>query len=138
MESNSGLLKVDPKDAVPLWKQIEEKIRRLVASHALGPGSAVPSVRDLARELRINPATVVRAYQRLTDDGVLIVRRGEGTFVADQPPALAKRERTRVLREGALRYASLAATLGASADEALAEVEAAWSALGRAREERVK
>jgi GntR family transcriptional regulator len=125
-------ISVDPQDATPIWKQIEERVRRLVASRGLPPGSPVPSVRDLARELRINPATVVRAYQRLTDDGVLAVRRGEGTFVADSPPAMGKPERIRLLREGAMRYVSLAATMGATEDEIVGQASAAWQSLGRA------
>ena len=78
-------LSVDPSDAVPLWKQIEENVRRLVASGALKPGSAMPSVRELARDLSINPATVAKGYQHLVDAGILAVKRGEGTFVAAKP-----------------------------------------------------
>ena len=98
-------LHVDPASSTPIWSQIEEGVRRLVASGALSPGRPVPSVRDLARELRVNPATVAKAYQRLTDAGVLTVKRGEGTFVADAPPAMARSERTRELKDGAVRYA---------------------------------
>ncbi len=116
-------LTVDPSDAVPLWRQIEENVRRLVASGALRPGAAVPSVRDLARELSINPATVAKGYQRLVDAGVLSVRRGEGTFVADKPPAPPRGEREKELENGALRYASLAVTLGASNEEAVERVK---------------
>jgi GntR family transcriptional regulator len=119
-------LRIDPTDATPIWSQIEEGLRRLVASGALAPGAAVPSVRDLARELRINPATVAKAYQRLTEAGVLTVRRGDGTYVAEKPPAMGKTERTRLLREAAVRFASLAATLGVSPEEAIDAVEAAW------------
>ena len=119
-------LRVDPTDATPIWSQIEEGLRRLVASGALAPGAVVPSVRDLARELRINPATVAKAYQRLTDAGVLTVRRGDGTYVAEKPPAMSKAERARLLREAAVRYASLAATLGVTAEDAVEAVEAAW------------
>ena len=119
-------LRIDPTDATPIWSQIEEGLRRLVASGALAPGAAVPSVRDLARELRINPATVAKAYQRLTDAGVLTVRRGDGTYVAEKPPAMSKAERARLLREAAVRYASLAATLGVTAEDAVDAVEAAW------------
>src|SRR5687768_9117436 len=74
-----GKLKLDPSSATPLWRQLEESIRQLVGSGAWGPGSAVPSVRVLAAELLVNPATIARAYQRLVDLGVLVVRRGEGT-----------------------------------------------------------
>jgi GntR family transcriptional regulator len=112
---------------MPLWSQIEEGIRHLVAVGQLPAGAAVPSVRDLARELKINPATVSKAYQRLTDQGTLEVRRGDGTYVTSQPAALARAERSRLMREGARRFASLAATLGQSRKEATAELEAAWS-----------
>ena len=120
-------LRIDPSDATPIWSQIEDGLRRLVASGALAPGAPVPSVRDLAKELRINPATVAKAYQRLTDAGVLTVRRGDGTYVAEKPPAMGKAERARLLREAAARYANLAATLGVSLEEAAEAVEAAWS-----------
>ena len=124
-------LHVDPRDAVPIWKQIEHGVRGLVASGALPPGAAAPSVRDLSRELRVNPATVAKAYQRLTDAGVLTVRRGEGTYVSDAPPVVPKAERQRALREGAVRYASLAKTTGAASEEAVEELESAWQRLER-------
>lgn len=127
-------LSVDPSDAVPLWKQIEENVRRLVASGALRPGAAVPSVRDLARELSINPATVAKGYQRLVDAGILAVKRGEGTFVADRPPAPARGEREKELETGALRYASLAVTLGAPPEEAVDHVKRSFGFLRRKRE----
>ena len=126
-------LRVDPAAATPLWSQIEEGVRRLVASGALAPGAGVPSVRDLARDLRVNPATVSKAYQRLGDAGVLEVRRGDGTYVAAAPPPLTRAERARALREGALGYASLAATLGVSRDDALEEARTAWAELARGR-----
>jgi GntR family transcriptional regulator len=125
-------LHVDPSDSTPIWSQIEEGIRRLVASGALTPGAPVPSVRDLARELSINPATVAKAYQRLADAGVLSVRRGDGTYVADAPPSMGKEKRHRALRDGAVRYASLAVTLGAALTESSRELEAAWKHLGGA------
>jgi DNA-binding transcriptional regulator YhcF (GntR family) len=127
------LLRIDPSDPRPIWRQIEESVRHMVASGALAPAALVPSVRDLARELQVNPATVAKAYQRLTDRGVLTVRRGDGTYVADAPPALSAEERGRKLGEGALRYASLAVTLGAAREDALASFEQAWAALADGR-----
>jgi GntR family transcriptional regulator len=123
-------LKVNPADAVPIWKQIEEGVRRLVASGALAPGGTVPSVRELAKGLQVNPATVAKAYQRLTDAGIVEVRRGEGTFVRKDLPSLSAPERRGALRDGAVKYASLAVTLGARRDEAVTEVERAWDGLG--------
>lgn len=122
-------LRIDPRDARPIWRQIEEGVQHLVARGALAAGALVPSVRDLARELQVNPATVSKAYQRLTDAGVLIVRRGEGTFVSTTPPTASDSRRNGRLHEEAVRYASLAVTLGADRDEALRTVEAAWSSL---------
>ena len=81
-------IRVNPALPTPIWSQIEESVRHLVASGALRPGDALPSVRDLAREQRINPNTVANAYQRLADAGVVEARRGEGTFVAERPPAM--------------------------------------------------
>ena len=126
-------LRVDPAEAAPLWSQIEDGVRRLVASGGLTAGAAVPSVRDLARDLRVNPATVSKAYQHLTDAGVLEVRRGDGTYVSTTAPSLSRGERSRALREAALRYASVAATFGASRDESLDELRAAWNELMRGK-----
>ena len=127
------MLRIDPGDAIPIWRQIEEGVRRLVASGALPASGPVPSVRDLARELRVNPMTVSKAYQRLTEAGILEVRRGEGTFVAAAPPTLARGERSRALREAAARYVSVAATLSVTSDEAAREVRALWPAGTRNR-----
>ena len=122
-------LHIEPTDPRPIWRQIEEGVQHLVASGALAAGAPVPSVRDLARELQINPATVSKAYQRLTDAGVLCVRRGDGTYVADAPPALPQETRERKLRDGAVRYAGLAVTLGVVEEEAVAFVREAWKSL---------
>lgn len=123
------MIQLDPRSAVPIWKQIEDGVRALVASGALAPGAPAPSVRELARDLRINPATVARAYQGLGEEGVLAVRRGEGTFVAEAPPQVPKNERARRLREGAERYAALGRSIGASDDEMLGAAEGALQKL---------
>lgn len=122
-------LRIEPADPRPIWRQIEEGVQHLVASGALAAGTAVPSVRDLARELQINPATVSKAYQRLTDAGILCVRRGDGTYVADAPPALPRETRERKLRDGAVRYAGVAVTLGVSEEEAVETLREAWRIL---------
>jgi GntR family transcriptional regulator len=122
----SPRIRVNPALPLPIWSQIEDGVRQLVASGALAPGTAMPSVRDLARAERINPNTAAKAYQRLVEAGVLETHRGEGTFVAERPPSMPAAERNRTLREGALRYASLASNLGASRSEAATVLNAAW------------
>jgi GntR family transcriptional regulator len=126
-------LQIDPADPRPIWRQIEEGIQHLVATGGLAASTLLPSVRDLARDLRVNPATVSKAYQRLTDTGILEVRRGDGTYVAAAPPPLAQAERRERLRGGAMRYAALAATLGAELGEMTHELATAWQALEETR-----
>jgi GntR family transcriptional regulator len=122
---------INPTDPAPIWRQIEDGVRRLIALGALQPGAAVPSVRDLARDLRVNPNTVARAYQRLSDSGVLSVKRGEGTYVADTPSQPRKSERNEMLREAANRYAGTAVTAGASIEDAVSELESSYERLVR-------
>ena len=122
---------INAADPAPIWKQIEEGMRRLIALGALKAGAPVPSVRDLARDLRVNPNTVARAYQRLTEGGVLAVRRGEGTFVADQPAQPRKSEKQDMLRDAATRFVSAAVAAGAELTEAVDAVEAAYEKLVR-------
>ncbi|MEM7350195.1 MAG: GntR family transcriptional regulator [Acidobacteriota bacterium] len=125
------MLRIDPSDAIPIWKQIEEGVHRLIATGSLGPNDPVASVRELARELRVNPLTVSKAYRRLADAGVLTVRRGEGTYVSSEPPTMAAEERQRKLRDAARRYAAVAKTLSATSEESLSAVGAALREVGQ-------
>jgi GntR family transcriptional regulator len=122
------LLKIDPAAATPIWKQIEDEVRRRVASGQLRPGAAIPSVRELSKSLRVNPATVSKAYQRLTDTGLLEVRRGEGTFVALTEEKLSA-ERKRLLKEAAAEFARVAGSVGAGREEALRAARSMWDAI---------
>lgn len=122
---------INTQGAAPIWRQIEEGVRRMISLGMLEPGGAVPSVRELAQQLRVNPNTVARAYQRLTDARVLTVRRGEGTFVADTPPHVRKSEKSDALRDGATRYAGTALAVGATFDEAQAELSESFERLVR-------
>ena len=122
-----GPFQIDPRDPRPLWRQIEEMIHHRVASGELAPGSQAPSVRDLARELVVNPATVAKAYRRLRAARVLEARRGEGTFVPVEPPPLPPAERRRRLADGARRFAALAASLRAGEGEAARHLREAYA-----------
>ena len=128
-ESWTARIPVRPSDPRPIWSQIEEGMRRLLASGALAVGDPAPSVRDLATELRINPATVSKAYQTLVSAGLLEVRRGEGTFVSAVPPSMRKSEQTRLVRDAAMTFASFAITHGADRKIAHDAVDSAWDEL---------
>jgi len=123
------MITLDNKDPRPIWRQIQESMRYLVAQGAIPAETPVPSVRELAKELQVNPATVSKAYQQLVAEGVLVVRRGEGTFPATQAPAIPKGERRKRLREAAESYAAVARTLGADEDELKGAVDQAWQKL---------
>lgn len=126
-----AFFRVDPKDAVPIWRQIELGIRRAIASGALAPGGAVPSMRDLAQDLGVNPMTVAKAYQRLADAGLVESRKGEGTFVVERPTPRGRGERLQELRREADRFAGAAVPLGWSDDEIVEEVSRALVRLRR-------
>ena len=121
-----GLLDIDPAAAAPIWRQIEDGMRRLDEHGAVTDADVERIARELARELRINPATVAKAYRRLVDDGVLEVRRGEGTFVAERPAGTLADERKRLLAEGARRYVEAARSMGVTESDAIAAISAAW------------
>jgi GntR family transcriptional regulator len=122
---------IDTSSPTPIWSQIEEVVRRLVASGALEAGEAVPSVRECATRLKVNPATVARAYQRLVEAGVLEMRRGAGTFVSATATSASKASRLRELREAAARFAAVALPLGATLEEASEALAATWRDLTR-------
>ncbi|MGE5803777.1 MAG: GntR family transcriptional regulator [Gemmatimonadota bacterium] len=87
--------RIDPRSPTPLYAQIAARIRIAVASGELRPAAALPSVRELAAELRVNPATVVQAYRDLETDGFVEIRHGAGTFVRELAPGRRSRERAR-------------------------------------------
>jgi GntR family transcriptional regulator len=76
------LVNLDPRDGRPLYLQIMDEVRRALVVGTLRAEDPLPSVRDLASQLVVNPRTVLQAYQELEREGVLYVRRGQGTFVA--------------------------------------------------------
>ena len=98
-------VRLDDKDARPLYVQIMDEIRRALVRGTLQPEDPLPSVRELAVELVVNPRTVSQAYQELEREGVVYVRRGQGTFVA--PDAQPDRHARRELAAGVARRALL-------------------------------
>ncbi len=99
------LLHVNPSSGVPVYLQIQGQVKHAVAAGGLKQDDALPSVRKLAAELRVNPNTVARAYQELEREGVIRTVPGGGTFVADGQPGLMKAEKVRRLRPVARQLA---------------------------------
>ena len=97
---------------MPITRQIAAQIRAQCASGTLKPGDRIPSVRALAAELAVNQNTILRVYERLTAEGLLERRHGDGTFVADHVPAGQMRAQRQRLRQQIAQVAELAKTLG--------------------------
>ena len=84
------LIHIDPQSADPIYEQIAYRVKDAAARGDLPAGSKLPSVRELARELSINPNTVVRAYDALERDGLIVRRKGSGCFVTDRGSTLSE------------------------------------------------
>lgn len=98
------LVNLDPRDARPLYLQIMDEVRRALVVGTLRAEEPLPSVRELASELVVNPRTVLQAYRELEREGVVYVRRGQGTFVApgSHPGRLQRRGLARGVAKRAL------------------------------------
>jgi len=93
------LPRIDPTKSDPIYAQLVSEIKYFVATGMMAPGEGLPSVRDMAVKLRINPNTVARAYRRLEREGVVVTMRGKGVFVADAPRAGDKKLALSEIRE---------------------------------------
>jgi GntR family transcriptional regulator len=114
----SAVLKIDPKDPLPIYAQLERSIRLAIATGQIDSGARLPTVRQLAVELRINANTVAKVYGELERAGVLETRRGVGTFVASRRDEVSNEtERARQLTVLADRFLADARALGFTAQE---------------------
>ena len=108
-----GLISIDSKDPTPLYAQLERGIRLGIATGKIEPGQQLPTVRQLAVDLRVNANTVARVYLALEREGVLTTKRGVGTFVAEGVPEKTHApHRERRLRQAIDRFLTEATSLG--------------------------
>jgi GntR family transcriptional regulator len=92
-------LHISPHDGVPIYLQIVNQVKYLVASGRLEPGEELPPIRALAEQLLVNPNTVARAYRELEMAGVVVKRRTAGTYVSDGASPLARRQRLKIISQ---------------------------------------
>jgi len=118
---------------MPIARQIADQIRTHCASGTLCPGDRLPSVRELARELAVNQNTVLRVYERLTAEGLLERRQGDGTYVADSLPPGRLRAQRELLRQEAQRLARRASDLGVAATDVHKLLDESFETLDRQR-----
>ncbi len=132
------LVAIDARDPTPIYAQLERALRAAIATGRLRAGDQLPTVRQLAVDLRVNANTVARVYGELERTGVIETRRGVGSFVA-APPARAHppRDRERRLRAFVTRVLADADAAGFGLDEILAALSARRPTRESGRAERI-
>jgi GntR family transcriptional regulator len=110
---------VSTTSRLPIYQQLAQQIREAIARGELQPEASLPSVRQLSRELIVNPNTVARAYTELEREGLLVSRPGRGIFVAQPRNDLTRAARDRRLTEQLDRWLTEAVHLGYTADQVL-------------------
>ena len=112
------LTELDFRGHVPIYSQLVDRIKHLVATGALKPGDQLPTVRRMAAELGVNFNTIARAYRILDEEGVLSTQRGRGTYVLEpMPPERASRLRSAALERMAKSFLGYAYQVGFNPDE---------------------
>ena len=112
-------LEIDPHSGVPVYRQMMDQIKYYVASGVLKVGDRLPSIREMARTLSVNPTTVVKAYGELAHEGALEMRHGKGAFVTSAAPGMSAGQRIEALRRVARQLVVEARQMGASDGEVL-------------------
>ena len=121
------LFHIDPNNGLAIYEQIARQVKFAVAGGSLRSGHMVPSVRELAKELAINPNTIARAYRQLQDDGVLEAVRGTGLEVAPGALERCRQERLDMIRARLRQVLTEARQSKLDPDEIRALVEAELS-----------
>ena len=123
------IVNIDLHSSEPIFEQIAFAVKEAVARGDLASGAQLPSVRELAHDLSVNPNTVVRAYELLTRDGVVVRRQGAGCFVTGRPSVLSGKHRRRQLQDLVQRMVTEAFHLGFDAEDMQKAVEQALASV---------
>lgn len=118
-------------DGVPIYRQIVNQVKYLIASRQLLPDEELPPIRTLALQLKVTPNTVVQAYNELESAGLIHKRRGAGTYVSDVASPLAKRERHRIIEQRVDALLAEAHQLNFTAEDVLRVVRERLAAMPR-------
>ena len=126
---------LEAKDGVPIYLQVMQQIKYLIASGRLQPGEELPSIRTLAEQLLVNPNTIARAYRELELAGVVEKRRTAGTYVAENGSPLARKERLKLINERIDRLLVEAFQMGFDLDDVLKLVQKSQLAIDHQKQE---
>ena len=92
-------IEIQPQDGLPIYRQISNQIKNMIASGQLKTGQELPGIRTLAEQLTVTPNTILKAYDELEVGGLLEKRRGSGTYVTDTNSPLTRKEQRRILAQ---------------------------------------
>jgi GntR family transcriptional regulator len=128
-------LHISPNDSTPLYQQIINQIKYMIASGQLQPGDILPPIRAMAETLIVNVNTVARAYRDLERDGFVSLQRGIGTTVNDVGSPLSEAEQKKILNDRAMALLSEASQMNVNLDDVIRILETCAEELnGRAKE----
>ena len=114
---------IDVKSGVPFYRQIIDQVKAAIATEAVAAGDRLPTVRQLAVDLSINPNTVSRAYTELELTGLVETQMGSGTFVGNRPVERNDVEHRRLLDQFCQEFLSRVSTHGFTLDDVLSNLE---------------
>jgi GntR family transcriptional regulator len=120
---------ITANDGVPIYLQVVNQVKYLVACGRLDPGEELPPIRVLAEQLLVNPNTIARAYLELEREGVVIKRHGSGTYVSVAGSPLARKERMKIISERADAMLAEARHLEVELEEIVDLLKQRWKAL---------
>lgn len=124
---------ISTNDGIPIYLQVVNQIKFLIASGRLASGDELPPIRVLAAQLLINPNTVARAYRELETAGLVEKRRTAGTYVSEQGSPLARRERLKILAERIDTLLAEASHMGVSVDDVMKLVQQRYEVIQSTR-----
>lgn len=122
---------IDPHSGLPVYRQLMDQTKHYIASGTLGAGDQLPSIRELATRLAVNPTTIVKAYNELQNEGIVEMKQGKGAFVAKGLPAKEIPGRRVQVGRIARQLVVESQQLGMELDAVQALVEDEWIALGK-------
>ncbi len=121
--------RLDHQSGEPIYRQIVEQIKFKTASGQLKTGERLPSIREMAKDLKINPRTVVKAYEELQAAGLVVRRQGQGVFITDSQATLPTRVRHKAIEDLARRLLAEAARMGADGQEVQEILKQVWESM---------
>jgi GntR family transcriptional regulator len=126
-------IRIESSSGVPITRQIADQIRSHCVSGALSPGDRLPSVRQLSKEILVNQNTILRVYERLTVEGLLERRQGDGTYVADSLPRGREKAQRELLLQEIDRLTHRVVNLGVSSEDTHKLLDESFARITRER-----